>query len=37
MQFSPASIRRTCRKYEREGVGGIVTEGKRTGRPRLHS
>ena len=32
--YSPASIRRACRSFQREGVMGLITEKMRPGRPR---
>lgn len=34
--FSVASIRRACRRFQAEGIAGLLTERQRTGRPRIH-
>jgi hypothetical protein len=34
--YSRASIQRTCQTFEREGIGGLMTQRQRTGRPRVH-
>src|ERR1700679_1201205 len=34
--YSVASIRRACRKFQKEGVAGLLTQRPRTGRPRRH-
>lgn len=33
--FSVASVRRVVRRFQREGMGGILTVRQRTGRPRV--
>lgn len=35
--YSVASIRRACRRFEREGVVGLLTEKQCTGQPRLQA
>ncbi|OAI48643.1 hypothetical protein AYO44_06685 [Planctomycetaceae bacterium SCGC AG-212-F19] len=32
--FSVAGVRRVCRRFQREGVSGLLTVRQRTGRPR---
>jgi hypothetical protein len=34
--YSPASIRRACRRYASEGVAGLIAEKQRPGRPRKY-
>src|SRR5271168_5009229 len=35
--YSRATIQRTCRQYEREGIVGLLTRKQRKGRPRTRS
>ncbi len=36
MNLSRATVQRACRQFEREGLHGLMTQGHRTGRPRLN-